>query len=197
MPALTNNSSNEPVAQAPKSTLEQKEFRHALAAALDRVAEGHPNALLQLEVARAGDIYDCYGDHALTALRSLLGRILYTQLGPDVPTCDTGMCGLLVLLENCLSRDALIVAKRLRGAVDQATFRWHGHPFRLGAHLGVLELGQTPSDPEAWLARARQASSTARELGGTGIQLVEQSGRAWRDIDQEREWHDHLTEILG
>ena len=35
------------------------------------------------------------------------------------------------------------------------------------------------------------------DLGGTGVQLVQYADRAWSNIACEREWHEHLREIIA
>ena len=49
---------------------------------------------------------------------------------------------------------------------------------------------------EIWLDRAREACNAARELGGSGIQLVSAERDAWGEIEREREWHKHISEVI-
>jgi GGDEF domain-containing protein len=172
------------------------EFRRAVVEALKSSGSGRPNVLAHLDVARATDIHDVYGREGTQALEALLHAMLYNQLGPNSPVLCGSACAITILLCDTLPRDAIAVGRRLRGAIDRGTFRWHGHPFRLGASLGMVELEAEPSRAEVWLDRAREACDAARDLGGSGIQLVSAEKDAWGEIEREREWHKHIAEVI-
>jgi len=176
--------------------LDDTAFRDAVDAALERTAHGRPGALLHLDIARASDIQTACGEDGLAALRDLLFAIVYNQLGPAPPIAARPPGALALLLPDVLPADAVVLAKRLRGSLDKGTFTWHGHPFRLGAHIGLVELGPDPRQPEAWIRRAQEACAAAQELGGSGIQMMARSDHAWNDLEREREWHKHLTEVI-
>jgi len=189
----------QPTAGTHSDTLDRQtpaEFRQALLQALQSCNAGRPNVLTHLDVARAADIHEAYGREGMQALEDLLHAILYNQLGPGAPVLCGSDCAITILLCDTLPRDAIAVARRLRGAVDRGTFRWQGHPFRLGASLGVVELEPEPSRPEPWLERVREACAAAQELGGSGIQMVSAEKDAWGAIEREREWHKHIAEVI-
>ncbi len=175
---------------------EDQEFLAALAAAIAASGRGQPAALLHLDVARAGDIETTCGQSAIRALQDLIEAVVHNQIGPAVPACLVGIGEASLLLPDTLPADAVVRAKRIRGALDQGRFSWHGHPFRLGAHVGLVELGPQPEEPQAWLALVRRACQAARDLGGSGIQLVTLSDHAWQDLEREQEWRRHLTEVM-
>lgn len=176
--------------------LDDEAFRTAVDATLERTARGRPGALLHLDIARACDIQAACGDAGLLALRDLLFAIVYNQLGPALPIATRPPAALVLLLPDVLPADAVRLAKRLRGSLDKGIFTWHGHPFRLGAHIGLVELGPDPRQPATWIQRACEACTAAQELGGSGIQMMARSDHAWTDLEREREWHKHLTEVI-
>lgn len=184
----------------PSSTLlnllDEQAFRDAVDGALERAARGRPSALLHLDIARACDIEAACGEAGLHALRDLLFASVYDQLGPAPQLTSRPPGALALLLGDVLPADAMLLAKRLHGALDKGTFTWHHHPFRLGAHIGLVELGPEPREPEAWIRRACEACAAARELGGSGIQMMPRTEHAWNDLEREREWHKHLTEVI-
>jgi len=188
-----------PSGRATSSSLDRRtaaDFRRVLVHALKACDAGRPNVLVHLDVARAGDIHEVYGREGIQALDDLVHAILYNQLGPSAPVLCGSDCAMTILLGNTLPRDAIAIARRVHGAIDRGTFRWHGHPFRLGASLGVVELEAEPQGPDLWLDRVREACAAARELGGSGIQLVSAEKDAWGAIEREREWHKHITEVI-
>jgi GGDEF domain-containing protein len=175
---------------------DEEDFLSCLGEAIQSCQAGRPNALMHLDVARADDISAHCGASGAHALRDLVDAMVHNQLGPTVPVHETGTCAMSLLLPNTLPQGAVTLARRLRGAIDNGTFTWHGHPFRLGAHIGLVELSHQPPDPAMWMRLVQAACKAARELGGSGIQMVTGSEQAWRDLEKEKEWHDHLSEVI-
>lgn len=176
--------------------LDQDAFRDAVDGAIEGAAHGRPAALLHLDVARAGDVRTACGEAGVHALRDLLFAIVHNQLGPAPPVAAVPPGALALLLPDVLPADAVLIARRLRGSLDNGTFIWRGYPFRLGVHIGVVELGPDPRQPEAWIQRACEACAAAQELGGSGIQMMARTEHAWNDLEREREWHKHLAEVI-
>lgn len=46
-----------------------------------------------------------------------------------------------------------------------------------------------------WMGLAHAACMAARELGGSGIQMVAGSEQAWRDLEREKEWHGRVPAL--
>jgi GGDEF domain-containing protein len=154
-------------------------------------------ALAHLEVAGAWDVRDAGGTEAVGALREAVVRELKDFMDDGIAFASIGLCGFTMLLEDRHLRRALNDVRELKHAVDTLCFYWHGHPFRLSAYAGVVELGPDRAEPRRWLARAQEACAAARELGGDGVQVVEFNEHAWSDIARNREWVRHLSEIIG
>lgn len=175
------------------------QFEAQLAGALAACTMGRRAALLHLDVARAVDIRHRCGNVGCQALHERIYETLPARRSGSRsdPILASALCGFTLLLQDCAPDNAMSAAERLRRAVDESVFRWHGHQFSLGVHVGVVELGPAPVALRPWLEAVREASIAARELGGTGVALVEYSDRAWMDIAHEREWHDHLREVLA
>lgn len=188
-------STTPPLATVPAST----QFEARLATSLAACAEGTPAALLHLDIACAIDIEQSCGASGFSALHErVYGALPSRRRGArGDPMLASELCGFTLLLRECSADDALHVGERLRAAVESSMFEWNGHPFRLGVHVGVVELGGPPRSIRRWLEIAREASVAARELGGTGVQLVELGGDAWSNVARECEWHDHLREIIA
>ena len=172
-------------------------FDKRLQRALRQCAAGEPSALLYLEVAGAWDVRDAGGQDAASALREAVGAALAHHVHSPMVSSPDGLCGYTVLFERTPIRVALAEARTLKHDVDGMRFRWRGHPFRLSAYAGLLELGSEPLRCRYWLGAAREACAAARELAGSGVQLVELNEHAWSDIARNREWVQHLSEIIG
>ena len=174
-----------------------QDFERRLADAVGRQGDGTGAALVHLEVDGAWDVRDAGGAQAAKALRDAVAATLAGHLDAPMMRVPHRACGFCVLLEDTTLDDAVEQARVLKRDVDRLRFQWHGHPFRLAACAGVLELGAQPARAGYWLTAAREACDAARELGGRGVQEVALDEHAWPDIARRREWVQHLSEIIG
>ena len=102
-----------------------------------------------------------------------------------------------MLLLDTSRREGADLAHTLHDHIEGKTFHWHEHPFRLGVHVGLLELGPQPANAGAWLSRVKEVRSSAGELGGSGVHLLAYRERALQDMAQELDWHEHITQIIA
>ena len=175
---------------------EAHDFDRRLLGAVRRCTQGEPAALLHLDIAGAWDVRDAGGQAAVNALRDAINELLAGHLSSPIVCSPDGLCGFSVLFENTGVDDAVDEATALKHDVDRLRFHWHGHPFRISAWAGLLELGAEPARARYWLGNAREACAAARELSGSGIQVVELNDHAWGEIARNREWVRYLSEIL-
>jgi hypothetical protein len=175
---------------------DEASFIKRVECALSQASRRRSNFLMQLDVCRAHDIRELSGGEALDAVHTLVRGIVCKQLGSDVPGLIRPDCALSLLLADTSRRIVAVQAREILTCIDGEDFRWMGHPFRLGAHVGLVELGDTSIPAHAWLMLARETCKAAEELGGSGIRLVSGGAQAWRDLQQDRAWHDHLAEII-
>lgn len=176
------------------------QFHTKLTNSLQACGSGYRSALIHLNVTRAHDIRRSCGRDGCRALRERILEILPVRRieARGDPLMVSNLCGFTVLLENCAPEDAVNAGQRLRRAANEAVFRWHGHPFHLGAHAGVVELGpESLVATRRWMERARSACTAAEALGGTGVMLVRHNDHAWSEVERERAWHDHLWEVMA
>jgi GGDEF domain-containing protein len=176
---------------------EVQHFERRLRHAVQRRAAGEPAALIHIAVNGAWDVRDACGSTAAGALRDAVAATLAGRMDAPVLCVPGGICAFCVLLENTRLDEAREQAHGVKRDVHALRFRWRGHPFRLDACAGVLELGAEPARARYWLAAAHEACAAARELAGSGVQVVALDGHAWSDIARRREWVQHLTEIIA
>lgn len=181
----------------PGNLKEEGEFNALLAQALKDSGGGRRTSLLELNVVRADDIEHIFGDEAAEALRAMLMDHLVSLVGDLVPLTHAGHCDMVVLLEDVACGDAAELAHALRDRIESTMFTWHEHPFRLGSHVAILELGPAPASASAWRDLAREVSACAREMGGAGVQVLAYGEQAHARMSGERSWHDHISEIVG
>jgi GGDEF domain-containing protein len=179
------------------SLTQKSELQRQVAHHLAGGSPANPAALIHLEVAGAWDLKDAAGHDAVDELRRKVASTLIDCLGEDVPLSSCGLCDFILLLEGRDPHRACEEVHDLKQAVDTMHFAWHDHPFSLTINAGVLELGPDQASAERWMARAQEACAAARDLAGSGIQLVEFNDHAWSDIDRDREWVRHINEIIS
>ena len=175
-------------------------FKQQLATFLHDRDPEQPAALVHLELSRAQNILQCCGRERDSDLcERVLAQLPVRRAGKRVDPMMVSAAGkFTLLLENCTAEDAVVAARRLCRTLDGVDFRWHEHSFRLGAHVGVVELAPAaPASPGLWLQRAREACSLAQEMGGTGVTLLRHGDLGLREVQREREWREHLCEIIA
>lgn len=190
------NTRNKATGSAEHSTLSIDEFTHRLGEALIAVGQGRPHILLSVEIARGDDIREVCGEGACEDLRQRTRSQLSELLDAGVPIMERNATAFNLLLADTSRKQASELAHRIHDQIEDSMFHWHGHPFRLGAHVGVLELGPQPDDPKAWLARAEEVSRSAGELGGSGVYLLAYRVHALQEMARALDWHTHITEVI-
>ena len=172
-------------------------FEACITSALGEGAGSEDHVLLELDVVRADDIEHRFGSEAAAALRKLLAAHLHDVLGGEAPVCDAGHCGLVALLLGTSCEQGSELAHRILQRVEDERFSWHQHPFRLGAHVGVVQLGAAPALPAQWRQLSRDVSEYALQLGGDGVQLLAYGEQALAHLRGESAWHEHISQIIA
>ena len=176
--------------------LDEGRFSSQLRQALAATAHGHRHALLVIEIPRRPQICETCGEAADEALGEHVHKRLLAHLDSQTPVLAKSATDSLALCSNRDCQAATRLARAIHDDIERRSFRWHGHPFRLAANVGVLELGPQPSDAESWLSRAAELCRCTRELGGTGVNLLRYRHAALDEVSQELDWHQHLTRVI-
>lgn len=82
-----------------------------------------------------------------------------------------------VLLPTCDAQNALVVAEKIRQAIENLSFPFNGKSLQVGASLGVVELAATHITPAAWMAEADHCCLSAKRSGRGMVRTVEMAGR--------------------
>lgn len=161
------------------------------------VGAGIPHALLVLHLERFADVVEHCGAEAEPALLELVGKTLIEQTVPALCACRVAFDEFALVKGRCLPTEAATLGRRLRGALEGATFRWSDRPFRLGVSIAVVEMGDELRQASATLESAIEACNAAKSLGGDGILLIEGDADPRSLLQAEQQWRDHIREILG
>jgi diguanylate cyclase (GGDEF)-like protein len=108
------------------------------------------------------------GDAVLVAVAQAIksrvrGSDLAVRLGGDE---------FALLLPGCDHARAMAVAEKVREAIAGLAVDWQGRKLRVGASLGVAELGDQHADPAQWLSQADAACYEAKRAGRDTVRLA-------------------------
>ena len=101
------------------------------------------------------------GDELLKQIASLLSR--YGRSRDSL--ARIGGDEFCLLMENCSTDQALVVAQRMVNAVRSYRFAWDGRIFNVGASIGVVGIDQDANGVRQILTDADLACYTAKDLG--------------------------------
>ncbi len=118
--------------------------RRAFEAQLDRAitnaAEfGTSNAMLYIDLDQFKRVNDRGGHAAGDELLRQLALLLRKHLREHDTVARLGGDEFAVLLDNCTPDHAATVAEKIRAAIVEFSFAWHGRTFQLGASIGQIE----------------------------------------------------------
>ena len=175
--------------------LGRAEFERHLAFICERRTGAIPQCLLVLRVERLRDVTERCGAPGEEALLQVLWAMSRDLAAPGTTGCRLDTDHLALLKERVMPADAPLLARRLRSGLDGARFAWRGLSFRLGVSVGVLDPHAHPASPSEIIERASAASDQAEGLAG----VVVAEGRSGEEADAERdrEWREHLREVIG
>jgi diguanylate cyclase len=77
-----------------------------------------------------------------------------------------------LLLPHCPHERALGVAEKVREAIADLALTWEAHTLRVGASLGVAELGEHHESAAQWMAQADAACYEAKRQGRGRVRLA-------------------------
>lgn len=172
-------------------------FRDDLARAARDAAADRPQTVFVVQVERLPAVARQCGRNAASALLDAVDRRLDQALGTLRVECRAGESRIAILKEGCGRRQANELGHRICAALDDEVFHWGSSSFRLSASVGVLEMEERPARIDDLLEQANEACEAAHSLGNEGVFVFSGRARERESLDLERDWREHLTEVLG
>jgi diguanylate cyclase (GGDEF)-like protein len=130
-----------------------------------------PIALLLFDLDRFKRINDTYGHHAGDAVLIEFCRLATSLLRPTDLFGRVGGEEFAGLLPDTGRQDALLLAERLRAALEATSHTVEGRTFTATVSIGVAISGQASADLDALLDAADQALYRAKMLGRNRVEL--------------------------
>jgi diguanylate cyclase len=140
-------------------------FERVLQQIFDGQPASRPAALVMLDLDHFKPINDtaghAAGDAMLVAVTQAIGsRVRNTDL-----VVRLGGDEFAILLPGCAHDRALAVAEKVRQAICSLSLTWEAHTLKVGASLGVAELGPQHESAAQWVAQADAACYEAKRAG--------------------------------
>lgn len=132
------------------------------------------------------------GDELLRQVANHLGEHLrkgdlLARLGGD----EFGL-----ILDRCDPQSAVMVAEKLRRALDDATFIWQGYSFSAACSIGVVPITSKADDTTELLQAADAACQIAKEQGRNRVHLAEGNDAELSERREQMEWVGRIRAAL-
>lgn len=140
-------------------------FEQALQAVFDSQPGSRPAALVMIDLDHFKPINDTAGHAAGDAMLVAVAQAITSRVRGSDLVVRLGGDEFALLLPGCTHERALAVAEKVREAITALALTWEAHTLRVGASLGVAELGAHHASPAQWLAQADAACYDAKRMG--------------------------------
>lgn len=140
-------------------------FERALQAVFDDQPASRPAAVVMIDLDHFKPINDTAGHAAGDAMLVAVAQAIASRVRASDLVCRLGGDEFAVLLPGCPHDRALAVAEKVRVAITTLALTWETHTLRVGASLGVAELGEQHVSAAHWVAQADAACYDAKRSG--------------------------------
>jgi diguanylate cyclase (GGDEF)-like protein/PAS domain S-box-containing protein len=154
-------------------------FEQALQDLFDGQPGTRPASLVMIDLDHFKPINDTAGHAAGDAMLVAVAQAIASRVRATDLVVRLGGDEFALLLPHCDHERALAVAGKVQQAIGDLALKWEAHTLRVGASLGVAELGAQHESPAQWLAQADAACYEAKRAGRgtvrsarTGLRVV-------------------------
>ena len=132
------------------------------------------------------------GDELLRQLPALLNNAL--RSGDVVARLGGDEFG--ILLQNCNTQQARIIADKIRQQIKNFRFAWEDRTFTIGVSIGVVGINADNSEMSRVLSAADMACYAAKDSGRNRVHVYEQSDELASNRYGESHWTARITHAL-
>ncbi len=140
-------------------------FELALQSLFDAQPGSRPASLVMIDLDHFKPINDTAGHAAGDAMLVAVAQAIASRVRATDVVVRLGGDEFALLLPHCPHERALGVAEKVREAITDLALTWEAHTLRVGASLGVAELGEHHESPAQWMAQADAACYEAKRHG--------------------------------
>jgi diguanylate cyclase len=140
-------------------------FERALQSVFEAQPGSRPAAVVMIDLDHFKPINDSAGHAAGDAMLVAVAQAIASRVRGSDLVCRLGGDEFAVLLPGCPHDRALAVAEKVRLAITTLALTWETHTLRVGASLGVADLGEQHDSAAQWVAQADAACYEAKRSG--------------------------------
>ncbi len=175
----------------------RREFERRLADLLVRAKNlGQQHAFCYLDLDQFKVINDTCGHAVGDKLLRQLTYLLQEGMRESDTLARLGGDEFGVLLEGCPLDRALQIAESLRQIVKDFRFSWEGHPFDLGASIGLVIIDADSVSIEEVMSEADAACYAAKEKGRNRVQVFRPGNLELARRHGEMQWVSRISHAL-
>ncbi|MDT7835118.1 sensor domain-containing diguanylate cyclase [Aquabacterium sp. OR-4] len=145
--------------------MNRKGFEQALSFEFSGQPASRPAAVVMIDLDHFKPINDTAGHAAGDAMLVAVAQAISSRVRGSDTVARLGGDEFALLLPHCDHDRALMVAEKVRLAITEAGVPWNGSMLRVGASLGVAELGPQHETVAQWLEQADAACYEAKRSG--------------------------------
>ena len=175
----------------------RREFERRLAELLVRARNfGQQHAFCYIDLDQFKVINDTCGHAVGDKLLRQLTYLLQEGMRESDTLARLGGDEFGVLLESCPLERALQIAESLRKVVEDFRFSWEGHPFDLGASIGLVLIDADSVSVEELMSEADAACYAAKDNGRNRVQIFRPDNLELARRHGEMQWVSRISHAL-
>ncbi|MFV1993247.1 MAG: EAL domain-containing protein [Acidiferrobacterales bacterium] len=169
--------------------INRREFENRLRHILEKTRlEDQEHALLYIDLDQFKIINDTSGHFAGDELLKQLANVLSGSVRNNDVLARLGGDEFGVILENCQSERALVIAEEILSNVQSFKFIWKAKTFSVGASIGLIVLDASAPNMQELLSRADMACYAAKDLGRNRVHVYEENNLDLQRRHGEMRW---------
>ena len=169
--------------------INRREFENRLRNILEKTRlEDQEHALLYIDLDQFKIINDTCGHFAGDELLKQLANVLSGSVRHNDVLARLGGDEFGVILENCQSERALVIAEEILNNVRNFKFVWKAKSFSVGASIGLVVLDASTPSMQELLSRADMACYAAKDLGRNRVHVYEEDNLDLQRRHGEMRW---------
>jgi len=178
--------------------LNRREFeRRVTTALIESQYEANNHAVLYVDLDEFKVVNDTCGHAAGDELLRQVSALLRPRLREGDTLARLGGDEFGVLLEHCAPGPAFAIADALRTTIGDFHFQWSQRSFKIGASVGVVNVGDGPQTLAGVLSAADAACYMAKDKGRNRVQVYSPESDEVTLRKGEMEWVNRIHHALA
>ena len=154
------------------------------------------HSLCFIDMDRFKLVNDTAGHHGGDELIKRFSSLLASLVRQDDFVARVGGDEFAVILKHCSAEQAVIVAEKIRAAIEAMRFVWDGKVFRTSTSIGIASIDHKCSTIEDLVICADMACYAAKEQGRNRISLYDETNSFFTKIQSEAQRVTTLNHAL-